>query len=70
VLRYEGAAWVYVQSGTNQFARTAITLDRLMAGGWFVADDLSVSNHIVVAGAQATLSAELSSGQFTTGERD
>lgn len=70
VLRYEGAAWVYVQTGANQFARTAITLDRLMAGGWFVADDLSVSNHIVIAGAQATLSAELSSGQFTTGERD
>jgi hypothetical protein len=70
VLRYEGAGWVYVQSDTNQFLRAAVPLDRLLDGGWFVADTLSATNHIVVRGAQSLLSAELSGGGFSTGQRD
>jgi len=70
VLRHEGAGWVYVQTDTNQFVRTAVTLDRPMTGGWFVADTLSATNRLVVGGAQSVLSAELSGGGFSTGQRD
>jgi hypothetical protein len=70
VLRHEGKGWVYVQTETNQFVRTEIPLDRLTGNGWFVSENLSATNRIVVTGAQTVLSAELSNGGFTTGERD
>jgi hypothetical protein len=70
VLRYEGKGWIYVQTGTNQFARTEIPLDRLMENGWFVAGGLTATNRIVVVGAETVLSAELSGGGFSTGDRD
>jgi hypothetical protein len=70
VLRHEGKGWIYVQTETNQFVRTEIPLDRLMENGWFVSENLSATNRIVVSGAQTILSAELSNGGFTTGERD
>jgi hypothetical protein len=69
VLRYEGLGWVYVQNGTNDFTRTTISLERPARDGWFV-ENISPTNHIIVRGAQAALSAELSSGSFNTGERD
>jgi multidrug efflux pump subunit AcrA (membrane-fusion protein) len=70
VLRHEGKGWVYVQTDTNQFLRVEMPLDRQTDGGWFVSENLSATNHIVVTGAQTVLSAELSGGGFTTGERD
>ena len=70
ILRHEGAGWVFVQTDTNQFVRAAIPLDRLMAGGWFVSESLSATNRIIVSGAQSVLSAELSGGGFSTGQRD
>jgi multidrug efflux pump subunit AcrA (membrane-fusion protein) len=70
VLRYQGLGWVYVQTDTNQFVRVVIPLDRPWGAGWFVGDNLAATNRIVVTGAQSVLSAELSGGGFTTGERD
>jgi len=70
VLRYQGLGWVYVQTDTNQFVRVVIPLDRPWGAGWFVGDNLTATNRIVVTGAQSVLSAELSGGGFTTGERD
>jgi len=70
VLRHEGKGWVYVQTETNQFVRTEIPLDRLTDAGWFVSEDLSATNRVVVTGAQTILSAELSGGGFNTGTRD
>jgi len=70
VVRHEGKGWIYVQTETNQFVRTEIPLDRLMNDGWFVSENLSATNHIVVTGAQTVLSAELSGGEFNTGTRD
>ena len=61
VLRHEGKAWIYVQRGETDFARREITLDRATADGFFIAD-LSASNRLIVSGAQAMLSAELSVG--------
>ncbi len=70
VLRHEGKGWVYVQTETNQFLRTEIPLDRQRDNGWFVSENLSATNRIVVSGAQTVLSAELSGGGFNTGQRD
>ena len=70
VLRYEGKGWIYVQTGDSQFLRTEIPLDRLTENGWFVSENLSATNRIVVIGAQTILSAEMSGGDFNTGTRD
>ena len=70
ILRYEGTGWAYVQTDTNQFVRAAVPLDRWLDGGWFVSENLSATNRIVVSGAQSVLSAELSAGGFSTGQRD
>ena len=70
VLRHEGRGWAYVQTETNQFVRVEIPLDRLTDGGWFVSENLSMTNRIVTVGAQTVLSAELSGGGFNTGQRD
>jgi hypothetical protein len=70
ILRHEGKGWVYVQAGTDQFMRVEIPFDRQTANGWFVSENLSGTNRIVVAGAQTVLSAELSGGGFNTGTRD
>lgn len=70
VIRYEGAAWVYVQTATNRFSRTLISLEHPLAGGWLLTGGLSATNQIIVTGAQTVLSQELSGGGFTTGERD
>ena len=59
VVRHDGKGWVYVQTATNQFARTEIPLDRLTGSGWFVSGDLSATNRIVTSGGQTVLSTEL-----------
>jgi len=69
VLRYEGLGWIYLQNGTNDFTRTAISFNHPARDGWFV-ENISATNRVIVSGAQATLSAELSSSSFNTGERD
>ena len=70
ILRHEGKGWAYVQTATNQFERVEIPLDRLVENGWFVSENLSATNRVVVRGAQTVLSAELSGGGFNTGARD
>jgi hypothetical protein len=69
VVRYEGKGWVYTETETNQFARREVTLERQLNAAYFVGDQLSVTNRIILTGAQSVLSAELGGG-FTTGERD
>jgi hypothetical protein len=70
ILRYEGRGWVYVQTGTNHFQREPVPLDYPVTDGWFVPGNWSMTNGVVVTGAQTVLSAELSGGAFNTGERD
>jgi hypothetical protein len=69
VLRHEGRAWIYVQTGADVFTRQEISTDRAAAGGFF-ATGLSATNHIVLTGAQTVLSAEMSGGNFNSGSRD
>jgi multidrug efflux pump subunit AcrA (membrane-fusion protein) len=69
VVRYEGKGWVYTQTNTNQFVRREIPLERQLNDEYFIGNALSVTNRIILTGAQSVLSAELGGG-FTTGERD
>ncbi len=69
VLRHDDKGWVFVQTGATEFTREEIPLDRPQAGGFFSAE-LSPTNRVVVTGAQTLLSAELSGGNFNSGQRD
>jgi hypothetical protein len=69
ILRHDGKGWVFVQTGENNFSRREVSLDRAVDGGFFSAE-LSATNRVVVTGAQALLSAELSDGGFNAGQRD
>jgi hypothetical protein len=61
VIRHDGKAWVYLQASETNFTRREISLDRAMEGGFFTSE-LSTTNQLIVTGAQAMLSAELSAG--------
>ena len=59
VLRYQGGAVVYRQTGPEGFERSTVTLDRPLADGWFVRQGLAAGTKVVVVGAQQLLSEEL-----------
>jgi hypothetical protein len=59
VIRFNGTAWVYLQTGDDTFQRTEIALDRPLDNGWFVAAGLKPQDKVVIVGAQQLLSEEL-----------
>jgi hypothetical protein len=59
VIRYNGATWVYVQSGGQTFERREVALGTPQENGWFVRDGLKPEDTVVTAGAQQMLSEEL-----------
>lgn len=59
IIRFKGAAWLYLQTGEGTFVRQVITLDRPLADGWFVRDGLKGEAKVVTTGAQQLLSEEL-----------
>ena len=54
----EGTAWVYEQTGANQFTRRQVPTDFPLANGFFVAKGFSPNDKVVTVGAQALLSEE------------
>jgi hypothetical protein len=60
VLRHEGKAWIYVQTGETTFIRRAVELKQQLDTGWFVSN-LDSAIRIAVTGAQVLLSQELNS---------
>jgi hypothetical protein len=59
VVRTEGAGWIYVlNAGGEGFTRLEVPLDHPTEAGWFVANGVTVSNSVVVTGAQQLLSFE------------
>jgi hypothetical protein len=58
VVRLSGKAYVYVQSGKEQFTRKEIRTDSPVASGYFIGDQLRPGTHIVTVGAQTLLSEE------------
>ena len=59
VLRAEGRAWVFVQTGAETFVRREISISHPLPAGWFVAREVAASDKLVVTGAQTLLSEEL-----------
>jgi hypothetical protein len=70
VIRHEGRAWVYVQTGDDQFTRREVALDRPVQNGWFVSSVVTDKDRVVVGGAQMILSEELNQTGFMGGARD
>lgn len=62
VVRYQGKAWVYLASSTeNEFDRKEVTLDHPLPDGtgWFITEGLKGDERVVTHGAAAMLSTEL-----------
>ncbi|MCU0787830.1 MAG: hypothetical protein MUC91_06515, partial [Verrucomicrobia bacterium] len=59
VVRFNGAGWVYLQTGEDTFVRRGVALDRPLIDGWFVGGELEADAEVVVTGAQLLLSEEL-----------
>lgn len=57
IVRHEGEAFIYVQSGDERFERHEIELEHPLAGGWFV-ENLKAGVKVVTTGAQQLLSEE------------
>ena len=58
VVRLSGKAYVYVQTGDQQFTRKEIHPDSPVASGYFVGNQLAPGTRIVITGAQTLLSEE------------
>jgi hypothetical protein len=58
VVRSDGRAWIYTQTGETNFVRREIILDLPMAGGWFATNAIAAGDKVVVTGAQMLLSEE------------
>lgn len=61
VVRHEGEAFVYVQSGDTTFERKEIEMEHPFNGGWFIKSGVDVDEKLVLVGAQLLLSEELKS---------
>jgi hypothetical protein len=60
IVRHDGEAFIYVQTGADAFARSKIQLEHPLDKGWFT-DELKRGMKVVVSGAQQLLSEELKS---------
>src|SRR6185436_6283211 len=70
VIRHQGKAWIYVQTGESEFTRREIPLDRPGANGWFVSSGVTDKDRVVATGAQTILSEKLNQSGFMGSARD
>jgi hypothetical protein len=61
LVRFNGAAWAYVQTGEDTFQRAQVPLDYPLSEGWFVSGGLKPQDKLVIVGAQQLLSEEFKS---------
>jgi hypothetical protein len=59
VMRYAGNEWVYLELGSDRFARIEIVPAEITDRGYFVTENLAPGARIVVTGAETLLSEEL-----------
>jgi hypothetical protein len=59
IVRFNGTAWVYVQTGDETFERTEAQLERPLQDAWFVRGAMKPETKVVTTGAQQMLSEEL-----------
>jgi hypothetical protein len=58
IVRFNGANWVYLQTGDQAFERREVKLDSPLSQGWFVREGLKPGDKVVIVGAQELLSEE------------
>lgn len=68
IVRSNGAAWIYLQTGAEEFQRVRVTLDRALPDGWFVHGGVTPNDKVVIVGAQLILSTEMNAAGFSDGE--
>jgi hypothetical protein len=59
IVRLNGATWVYLQTGEENFQRKEVSLATPLQNGWFVPNGLKPADKIVTVGGQQLLSEEL-----------
>ena len=59
VVRYNGGAFVYVQSGDHNYERRLVTLGPSQPTGAVITDGLTESDKVIITGAQQMLSTEI-----------
>lgn len=59
IVRFNGTAWIYVQTGEETFQRTEAKLERPLQDSWLVREGLKPGAKVVTTGAQELLSEEL-----------
>jgi hypothetical protein len=59
IIRFNGAAWVYLQTGADAFQRVEVALESPLEHAWFVSHGLKPKDKVVTVGAQQLLSEEL-----------
>ena len=59
IVRHEGEAFVYVQTGEELFLRKEVELHHPTAKGWFIDEGFKPGDKVVTVGAQQLLSEEL-----------
>jgi multidrug efflux system membrane fusion protein len=65
VIEQGGKSWVYVQTGAEQFARRAVSLDIPLLQGFVQTSGFSAGDRVVIVGAQSLLSEEFKSENQT-----
>ena len=70
VVWLNGEPWIYVQTGSHEFTRFAVSTDHPNAGGFFVSKGIAPGDRVVRAGAQMLLSAEFHTQTQSGGESD
>ena len=63
IVRFNGTAWVFLQTGDDTFQRTEVELERPLQDGWFVREGLKPEAKVVTTGAQQLLSEEFKGGE-------
>jgi hypothetical protein len=59
LVRFNGAAWVYKQTGDETFERVEVPLEQPIEAGWFVTEGVKAGDKVVRVGAGQMLSEEL-----------
>ena len=59
ILRFNGATWIYLETGEEKFSRVEVALGSPLTDGWFVREGLKPQDKVVTVGAQQLLSEEL-----------
>jgi hypothetical protein len=70
IIRFGGKAWIYDETGDEEFMRREVVLDAPTESGWFATEPWLGAAHIVIAGAGAILSEEILGTQNKAADED